>query len=103
VNASPRIIYLHEQVRDFIMQQYPEIKEITSDQVNDDTVIIVDPTISRVFVDKDENCAGVLSVNVPAFHLILDSLRGFIDRYKRGMTVKTSVAKLVEDISQRIS
>lgn len=97
---SPKIIYLHPDVRGTILKEYPEIEGIVSDSIGPDTVMVVDPTVSEVRVERDDNLAvGTLTMHVPAFHLVLNSLRRFIDKYKQGATVRNALLEMIEGIS----
>jgi len=101
LSDSPKIVYLHPEVRDTILRKYPEIEPIVSDVIGPDTVMIVDPTASEVRVERDDNLAvGTMTMHVPAFHLVLNSLRTFIDKYKQGATVRDAAFEMVTDISK---
>jgi hypothetical protein len=97
----PRFIYLHPKVKDGILQQVPEIANITSNRIDRNTVIIVDPEANGAMVNLDDGrFRGVMTVSVDGFFHVLNSIRSFVDRYKSGTPVNDSILKMVEEISK---
>lgn len=97
----PRFIHLDVSVRHEILTEFPDLEPVTSIEVTEDTTMSVSIGVSKVFVeDEEKDSKGIMHLNIPAFRLIMHSLRLFINEVKHGSRIKDAATSFVESISK---
>lgn len=98
----PKIVNVKENCRLELNNSYPELMEIFSDKVTDDTMIIVDNTVEAPWViDNDTDFKGIIMVNINSFGLIMSSVKNFCGSVDRGVPLSESAMFLINQLIRR--
>jgi hypothetical protein len=99
MNALPKTFCLQKEVRQEILEKFPEIQEISSSSIVDDTIVVVADIVSPHVLNAP-GIEGVLWLNVESFCIFFKYFKTFLNDIKE-VEVKVAAEKLINALSSK--